>query len=55
MKLPLLGAIEVKCKLLLRPMAQHHELNFGYLPLDISLGHLKKKEADNSKMKINLL
>ncbi|OPJ73570.1 PQ-loop repeat-containing protein 3 [Patagioenas fasciata monilis] len=36
-------------------MAQHQELNFGHLPLDISLGHLKKKEVDNSKMKINLL
>lgn len=55
MNLPLLRAMEVKCKLMLRPMAQHQELNFGHLPLDISLEHLKKKEVDNSKIKINLL
>jgi len=55
MKLPLLGAIEVKCKSLLRPTAQHQELNFSHLPLDVSLGHLKKKEVGNSKMKVNLL
>lgn len=46
MKGPLLKAIEVKCKLLLRPIAQYQELNFSHLSLDISLGHLKKKESD---------
>lgn len=55
MKMPLLGAIEVNCKLLLRPTAQYQEMNFSHLPLDVSVGHLKKKEVGNSKMKINLL